>query len=545
MALRPRLYSAPGRVELNGVTNMKPQTIPSRLIKKITLTTLVLAALPAMAATQIVSQLPPSAAISTVGGGSSYNPIVTPDGRYVLFASTSANLVAGPGGLQMPAAVPARMNVFLRDRQTGVTMLVSVNAAGTAGGNGDSFPNAISTNGQFAVFESAASNLVAVDNNGAGDIFVRDTVNNITTLVSVATNGSPGNGASRHAAITPDGRYVAFVSAANNLVAGDQNGIPDVFVRDLQLGVTTLASPGAQKYTSASTPMTSGSASEWPILSADGRYAAFFSTAIGLVSNVTSSGELYVRDLVQGSTAWVSTNAHRLNPPAVSANYAMSANGQWIAYQATGGTRAGLVFRYNAATGTSDDICTNGAVAAVLDNEARNIDISADGRFVAFTMTNSSGDASIQLWDAQSGATSLISGGTSGAHCDFPRLDQTGRYVAFTSDEASLTTNSDGACHIYLRDTSTGAIQLVDQGTNSAAPIAFIMTPFHLSAEGNAVAFDCPDGALGNNIHKSDAFLRDFGSNTTEVISVPAPTLPSDTPLNSSGLAGFSISSNG
>jgi len=335
---------------------------------------------------------------------------------------------------------------------------------------------------------------------------------------------------------------------------GSTSGIPDVFVRDLQLGVTTLASPGAQKYTSASTPMTAGSASEWPTLSADGRYAAFFSTAIGLVSNVTSSGELYVRDLVQGSTAWVSTNAHRLNSSAVSANYAMSANGQWIAYQATvtstigPSTSTGFVFRYNVATGTSDAICTNGWVMASLDTDGRNIDISADGRFVAFTMTNSSGGASIQLWDAQSGATSLISGEYlpfATQHCDFPRLDQTGRYVAFTSDEASLTTNSDGACHIYLRDTSTGAIQLVDQGTNSAAPIAFIMTPFHLSAEGNAVAFDCPDGALGNNIHKFDAFLRDFGSNTTEVISVPAPTLPSDTPLNSSGLAGFSISSNG
>ncbi len=110
------------------------------------------AALSAKAGTQITSKLPPSAVITTVGGGNSYDPIVSPDGRYVVFASTSGNLAAGPGGAAMPEAAPAHMNVFLRDRQTGITVLVSVNASGTAAGNADSFPCAISTNGQFAFF---------------------------------------------------------------------------------------------------------------------------------------------------------------------------------------------------------------------------------------------------------------------------------------------------------------------------------------------------------------------------------------------------------
>jgi hypothetical protein len=515
------------------------------LIKSLTVATLFLAALPAMAGTQIASQMPPSAVISTVGGGCSYDPIVSSDGRYVLFASTSDNLVVGPGGVAMPEAVPAHMNVFMRNRQTGITVLVSVNAAGTAGGNGDSFPCAISTNGQFAFFQSAASDLVAGDTNAATDIFVRDTVSNITTLVSVSTNGAVGNGASREATITPDGRYVAFVSAASNLVAGDTNGIPDVFVRDLQLGVTTLASPGAQRFNvTIVTPLTAGSSSESPVISADGRYVAFFSTAIGLVSGVTNDGELYMRDLVQGSTAWVSTNAHSINSSAVPADYAMSTNG-FIAYQTTGGTPAGLVFRYNVATGASDDISTNGAVVTSLDTESRKIDISADGRFVAFTLTNSSGGASIQLWDAQSGAASLISDGKTNELCDFPRVDQTGRYVAFTSDDGLLTTNNNGATHVYVRDTFTEDIQLADLGTNGSTPISSIMTPFHLSADGSAVAFDCPDGALSINHYKFDAFLRDFISNTTEIISAPAPALPSVTPLNASQLSCSSISSNG
>jgi Tol biopolymer transport system component len=523
---------------------LKPTSV--LLVKAITVAAFVLAALPARSATQIASQLLSSARISAVGGGSSYDPIVSSDGRYVIFASTSDNLVVGPGGAAMPEAVLAHVNVFLRDRQTGTTVLVSVNAAGTSGGNGDSFPCAISANGEFAFFQSAASDLIAGDTNAAADVFVRDTISNTTTLVSVSTNGTVGNGVSREAAITPDGRYVAFVSAASNLVAADTNGIPDVFVRDLQLGTTVLASPGAQSFiTFAGGPLTLGSSSESPVISADGRYVAFYSTAIGLVSSVTNGGELYVTDLVQESTAWVSTNAHSINSSAVSANYAMSTNGQFIAYQTTGGTPSGLVFRYNVATGDCDDISTNGALVTTLDLESRKIDISSDGEFVAFTLADSSGGASIQLWDAQSGDTSLISSGIVGTHCDFPRVDQTGRYVAFTSDDGSLATTNEGAIHIYLRDTSTDDIQLADLGTNGANPISSIMTPFHLSADASAIAFDCPDGALSMNPYKIDAFLRNVVSNTTEIISMPAPTLPSATPLNPSWLSSSSVSSNG
>src|SRR5208282_6674602 len=137
----------------------------------------------------------------------------------------SANLV--------PPTMPPVMNIDLRDRQQQTTTLVSVSLDGTGAGNGDSIPAGISTNGQFALFESAANNLVAGDTNGVNDVFVRDLVASVTTLVSVSTNGGAANGVSRSSVMTPDGRYVAFVSAASNLTPGDTNGIPDVFVRDL------------------------------------------------------------------------------------------------------------------------------------------------------------------------------------------------------------------------------------------------------------------------------------------------------------------------
>ena len=120
------------------------------------------------------------------GSGDSGLSIISRDGRYVLFASTANNLMLTNNN---NFVLPCRFNVFLRDNMAQTTTLVSVNQAGTGGGNGDSFPTGISTNGQFALFESSASDLVANDTNNASDIFVRDVVNGTTTLVSVSTNG--------------------------------------------------------------------------------------------------------------------------------------------------------------------------------------------------------------------------------------------------------------------------------------------------------------------------------------------------------------------
>src|SRR5690242_10910514 len=98
---------------------------------------------------------------SASAGGDSWSPIMSPDGRYILFASTANNLALMTNGSPIPATAPVHQNVFLRDRQNGTTVLVSVNLSGVAGGNGDSLPTDLSTNGQYALFESSASDLVA------------------------------------------------------------------------------------------------------------------------------------------------------------------------------------------------------------------------------------------------------------------------------------------------------------------------------------------------------------------------------------------------
>src|SRR5262249_43230568 len=147
------------------------------------------------------------------GNGDSSLPYITPDGRYVLFASTADNLAPGNTNIPLPAVMPPRLNVFLRDRSNAITVLVSGNLAGQPSRSGDSIPAGVSSNGLFALFETTASDLLGNDTNGASDVFVRDIAGGSDLLVSVATNGLPGNGESRSAVMSPDGRYVAFVSA--------------------------------------------------------------------------------------------------------------------------------------------------------------------------------------------------------------------------------------------------------------------------------------------------------------------------------------------
>jgi len=163
--------------------------------------------------------------------GSSGPSAISPDGHAVTFTSTASNLVAGGAN--------HHWDVFARDLRTGVLSAVSVADDGTWG-NADSISSAISRHGRRVTFSSSASNLVAGDTNGRPDVFVRDLRTHRTQLVSVAADGGLGNGWSDGGSMNADGRYVAFTSAASNLVDGDTNGTFDVFVRDLRTRRTRL-----------------------------------------------------------------------------------------------------------------------------------------------------------------------------------------------------------------------------------------------------------------------------------------------------------------
>jgi Tol biopolymer transport system component len=169
--------------------------------------------------------------------GASYLPFISADGRYVSFGSQATNLVSGDTNQVA--------DVFLRARRGGSIERVSVSSTG-AEGDSFSYPTSISDDGRFVGFASLASNLVVGDLNGTGDVFLRDRQLGVTECLSVDSTGVVGNNATYELSISPDGRYGAFASYATNLVAGDTNSLVDAFVRDRRGGgsFTSLCHPG-------------------------------------------------------------------------------------------------------------------------------------------------------------------------------------------------------------------------------------------------------------------------------------------------------------
>ncbi len=218
----------------------------------------------------------------TEGDWDSSAASISGNGRYVAFQSDAANLVAGDTNWWT--------DVFVRDRQTPATVRISVASDGSQADDG-SYSPAISGDGRCVAFDSDATNLVSGDLNVSADVFVRDTQTNTTTRVSLASSGAEGtaHGLYLQPAISSDGLYVAYESDAADLVAGDTNGVRDIFLRDRQAGETTrvsLTSEDAQ----------GNGESLGAAISADGLYVAFDSDASNLVPNDTNAAwDVFVR----------------------------------------------------------------------------------------------------------------------------------------------------------------------------------------------------------------------------------------------------------
>jgi len=510
---------------------------------------------------------PSIAPVSSTGSGDSGVPIISADGRYVLFASTANNLVVSNNVAAPPLL--AFFNVYLRDRTNGTTTLVSVNYSGNGGGNGDSVPRGISTNGQFVLFESTARNLTTNNNSTnavtfPGDVYVRDVVNGVTTLVSVNTSGVGPNSA-LSSVMSADGHLVAFASTSTTLVAGDANSIKDVFVRDLQAGTTSVVSVGALGNASLT------NFSESPAMTPDGRYVVFYSTATNLVPGVQTMGEIYERDLQAGTTTWVSKDARNLffanvgTSNEVACNFKVSDDGNFIAYEActnpvansTSNLARGIILRFNVSSNTTDVIETNANVPITAFESIHTLDMTPDGRFVAYVNNvGGLGQATlgVSVWDAQSATSTLVSVNTNGvastgAFCDSPAISTNGQFVSFVSSATDLVTNTvPSGYHAYLRDTLAGSTtRLVDVDLNGAgAGVNYGAIPV-LSADGSNVVYESSNGnVVSNDLNlRFDVFLMNTASNRTELVSARDATLPSVTPRGPSGQSTYSVSTTG
>ncbi len=225
-----------------------------------------------------------------LANGSSYNPDISADGRYVVFESYADNLVDDDNN---GYPYTTWKDIFVRDLVNNTTQRVNIANDGSEA-NGGSVNPYISANGRYVVFQSAANNLVSGDTNGSIDIFVRDLVNNTTQRVNVANDafGTQANGDSENPTISANGRYVFFESYANNLVSGDTNGSEDIFVRDLLAETTDRVSVTNDPDDSQA----NGWSSNYSI-SADGRYLAFGSSANNLAyDDDFYSWDLFLRD---------------------------------------------------------------------------------------------------------------------------------------------------------------------------------------------------------------------------------------------------------
>lgn len=401
--------------------------------------------------------------------GISYWPALSSDGRYVAFASTAPNLVAGDTN--------AVTDVFRHDNLTGTTIRASLTDGGAQASYHSPYNGlSMSADGRFITFDSGAIDFVAGDLNGYRDIFMRDVTLNTTIRVDVATGGAESNlGANAPAPISGDGRFVVFSSGGSNLVAGDTNGVVDVFLRDTMLGVTTrvsVDSAGVQA-DSASAPFGSYS----PAISADGRYVAFTSHASNLVANDTNGcADVFLRDTMLGVTTRVSL------------------------------TTAGV-------EGMSD---TGATIYTVV--------ISSDGRYVAFTThmrldsLDMNGNADAYIHDVVTGTTRLVSldeagGAVSRGVAYGMAISDSGRYAAFTTDEIGIDPldASGYSLNAFVHDSVSGTTRLVDRnlfgnvGDSATGNMNVVM-----SADGSTVAFHTwtDTHVLHDNNATTDIFVR-------------------------------------
>lgn len=387
------------------------------------------------------------------GDRESGNALISSDGRYVVFHSKANNLVDSDGGGDIT-------DVYVRDVVAGTTTLVSLNSAGTRSGNSFSFNPAISANGRVVAFDSIASDLSPLDSNGLQDVFVRDLNTGTTVLASVNRVGTAsGNGFSRHGVLSADGRVVVFVSTASDLVANDTNGEQDVFARDLTTNTTRLVSVNRNGTASGNGP------SRAAAISANGRFVVFLSRASDLVrtSDTREFEDVFVRDLVANTTTLVSVNLAGTasgnnesgEPPR---EPGISASGRFVVFTSLAddlvtndgnGQRDVFVRDLAAGTTTLVSVAANGGGSG--DGPSGDAVISDDGGTVAFTsfagnlVSNTTLRVqNVYVRDLRSGVTTLLStvhNGAGGANAPSgnPKISGNGRVVAFDSRASDLS----------------------------------------------------------------------------------------------------------
>lgn len=362
--------------------------------------------------------------------GISLCPVVSPDGRYVAFGTSATNLVPGDSS--------AVLDVVVHDRVTSTNIRASLADDGSE-------PNAsclvpwMSGDSRYVSFESAATNLVANDNNAVQDIFVRDTLSATTRRISESAGGVEADGASFLALISADGRYVVFNSEATNLVPNDTNGVADIFRKDLVTGEVVRVSVSTSGAQSAGTSFSSALG----LTSPDARFVVFENDGDDLVvGELAGVKDIYLRDIDAGTTVRVSVDDSGNGADADSDLPSVTLDG----------TR---VFFFSAATNLAPSD-TNGVadlfVRDLLNGTTTRVSVDPSGGDAdgpsAFAHPTADGRHLV----FESDATNLIVGDTNGVRDIFllsfchVRFETYGSGLAGAAGIVPLLTGQDGAC---------------------------------------------------------------------------------------------------
>lgn len=435
---------------------------------------------------------------------------ISADGRYVSFETRSNLSFADSNGLA---------DIYVRDRSTGLTQLVSLgNPATSTGqrviGNNASTQSVLSADGKYVAFASLATNLVTGDTNNASDVFLRGRSGNLVR-VSVNSAGAQVDQASGQILdLSGDASIVAYTSDATNAVGGDTNALRDVFATSIQIDPITgaLQTTGTMRASTNSAGAQADGVSGEPSLSFDGHYLAFASVATNLVSDDTNDlSDIFVKDLLTGELVRVSVDTDGLEGDGDSVHPFISADGRFV------------VFASDASNLDPDD--TNGFRDVFVhdrDTDQNGIFDEADGTSTVRVSKSEFGDEG----DDDSGLEP-VSGRLATAR---PSISADGRFVTFISNADNLGSDFDNnlVTDVFLHDrdangdgffdddggTTTERLSVDNGGTEGDGASFFSQ----ISLQGNAVAFASSSTNLAfddfNSV--SDVYVWQSSANTGE-----------------------------
>ena len=398
-------------------------------------------------------------------------------------------VMAIPAGLVQPAFADVDV----------VTERISISSDSVEGDQTSETP-AISGDGRLVIFASDATNLVPGDGNGAKDIFLHDWGTGQTELLSLNSTGEEGNASSTWPDISADGRWVAFSSAASNLVPNDTNNAEDIFLFDLQRG-------GIERLSLSAAGNQVDRASTQPVLSGDGRYVAFVSTATNLFYGATSGRqEIFLLDRSDRSLHWVSRPLSGMVNNGESMEPAISSDGNWVAFSSTSTNLVSSdespmrdIFLWSRASGSLFRVSeTDGGQDA--DSASYYPALNADGRYLVFKTysstlidTDNNGFADIYLYNRVADTLEIVSLTSNSEQAltgpsDEPAITADGRYIAFRSNASDLVPgDSNGSADVFIRDRQ-GGTTLASSSTDFNQANGSSYTPA-ISAVGQALTF--------------------------------------------------------